>query len=177
VLADEPQVRPAAAKVSRRRQFGILVRRYMRIMIGDRRTLMILLMQAPIIGGILLLVAKEDALQNVDSSHGRLVLFLLALVAVWFGILNSAREITKESAIYRRERLASLRIGPYVLSKVFVLALLCLVQSVMLLAILAIKVDFTAEVVEFTKAGPVHFMRGDFLGPFGFVLALGSRRS
>ena len=173
VLADEPQIRPAAAKVSRRRQFSILVRRYLRIMIGDRRTLMILLLQAPIIGGILLLVAKEDALQNVTSSHGRLVLFLLALVAVWFGILNSAREITKESAIYRRERLASLRIGPYVLSKVFVLALLCLAQSVMLLAILAIKVDFTAEVVEFTKAGPVHFMRGEFLGPFGFVLSLG----
>jgi ABC-type multidrug transport system ATPase subunit len=173
VLADEPQIRPAAAKVSRSRQFSILVRRYMRIMIGDRRTLMILLMQAPIIGGILLLVAKEDALLNVEATHGRLVLFLLALVAVWFGILNSAREITKESAIYRRERLASLRIGPYVLSKVFVLALLCLAQSVMLLAILAIKVDFTAEVVEFTKAGPVHHIRGDFLGPFGFVLSLG----
>jgi ABC transport system ATP-binding/permease protein len=173
VLADEPPIRPAAATVSRRRQFSILVRRYLRIMIGDRRTLMILLMQAPIIAGILLLVAKEDALQNVESSHGRLVLFLLALVAVWFGILNSAREITKEAAIYRRERLASLRIGPYVLSKVFVLALLCLLQSVVLLAILAIKVDFTAEVVEFTKGGPIHHLRGEFLGPFGFVLGLG----
>lgn len=173
VLADEPQVRPAAAAVSRGRQFGILTRRYLRIMLGDRRTLMILLMQAPIIAGILLLVAKEDALLNVGSSHGRLVLFLLALVAVWFGILNSAREITKEQAIYRRERLASLRIGPYVLSKVFVLALLCLAQSLLLLGILAIKVDFSAEVVEFTKGGPVHFMRGEFLGPFGFVLGLG----
>jgi ABC-type multidrug transport system ATPase subunit len=174
---EEPEARPPIAKVSRGRQFGILVRRYFRLMLSDTRTLLILFLQAPIIAGILLLVAKEDALQNLESSHGRLVLFLLALVATWFGILNSAREITKEQAIYRRERLASLRIGPYVLSKVCVLALLCLVQSVLLLAILAVKVDFAAEVVQFTRDGPVHHLRGAFLGgwlgPYAFVVALG----
>ena len=169
-------VRPAIAPVSGRRQFGILVRRYLKLMFSDRRTLAILLLQAPIIGFILLLVAKVDALQNLESSHGRLVLFLLALVAVWFGILNSAREISKEQAIYRRERLANLKIGPYVASKVCVLAILCLIQSAVLLAVLAIKVDFTAEVVQFTGTGPVHHLRGEFLEPlgqFGFVIALG----
>jgi ABC-type multidrug transport system ATPase subunit len=143
-------VRPTIAPVSGLRQFGILVRRYLKLMLSDSRTLAILLLQAPIIGFILLLVAKQDALQNLESSHGRLVLFLLALVAVWFGILNSAREISKEQAIYRRERLANLKIGPYVASKVCVLAGLCLIQSVVLLLVLAIKVDFTAEVVQFT---------------------------
>ena len=171
--AQDPEVRPAIAPVSGRRQFGILVRRYARLMLSDQRTLMILLLQAPIIGAILLLVAKEDALQNLESSHGRLVLFLLGLVAVWFGILNSAREISKEQEVYRRERLANLRIGPYVASKVCVLAGLCLVQTVVLLLVLAIKVDFSAEVVEFTKTGPVHNVRGAFLEPLGFVMALG----
>ncbi len=171
-VAANRDVRPAIAPVSGLRQFGILVRRYLRLMLSDRRTLAILLLQAPIIGGILLLVAKEDALQNLESSHGRLVLFLLALVAVWFGILNSAREISKEQAIYRRERLANLRIGPYVASKVCVLAGLCLIQSLMLLLVLAIKVDFAAEVVQFTGTGPVHHVRGEFLSPLGFVGAL-----
>ena len=166
-------VRPAAAPVSGLRQFGILTRRYLRLLLSDQRNLIILLLQAPIIGGILLLVAKEDALQNLESSHGRLVLFLLALVAVWFGILNSAREISKEQEIFRRERLASLKIGPYVASKVFVLAALCFVQSVVLLLVLAIKVDFSAEVVAFTGAGPVHHLRGEFLAPLGFLSALG----
>jgi len=174
ILGSTPgrDVRPAIAPVSGVRQFGILVRRYLRLMLSDRRTLAILLLQAPIIGAVLLLVAKEDALQNLESSHGRLVLFLLALVAVWFGILNSAREISKEQAIYRRERLANLRIGPYVASKVCVLAGLCLIQSLMLLAVLAIKVDFAAEVVQFTGTGPVHHVRGEFVSPIGFVGAL-----
>ena len=169
----DPETRPKSAPVSARRQFGILVRRYLQLLLADRRTLAILLLQAPIIGGILLLVTKEDALQNLASSHGRLVLFLLGLVAVWFGILNSAREISKEQAIYRRERLANLRIGPYVASKVCVLAGLCLVQTVLLLLVLAIKIDFSAEVAEFTSDGPVHVMRGTFLEPFGFVAAIG----
>ncbi|MBK9755258.1 MAG: ATP-binding cassette domain-containing protein [Nannocystis sp.] len=166
-------VRPAVAPVSGLRQFGILTRRYLRLLLSDQRNLVILLLQAPIIGGILLLVAKEDALQNLESSHGRLVLFLLALVAVWFGILNSAREISKEEEIFRRERLASLKVGPYVASKVFVLAALCFVQSVVLLLVLAIKVDFSAEVVEFTGTGPVYHLRGEFLAPLGFLSALG----
>jgi ABC-type multidrug transport system ATPase subunit len=166
-------VRPTIAQVSGWRQFGILVRRYLRLLLSDRRNLAILLLQAPIIGGILLLVAKQDALQNLESSHGRLVLFLLALVAVWFGILNSAREISKEEEIYRRERLANLKVGPYVASKMFVLSGLCFLQSAMLLLVLAIKVDFAAEVVQFTGAGPVHHLRGDFLAPLGFLSALG----
>ena len=98
---------------------------------------------------------------------------LSALVAVWFGILNSAREISKEEEIFRRERLANLKVGPYVASKMFVLAVLCLVQSAMLLLVLAIKVDFSAEVVQFTANGPVYHMRGEFLAPLGFLSALG----
>ena len=55
----------------------------------------------------------------------------------------------------------------------FVLAALCLVQSVVLLLVLAIKVDFSAEVVQFTANGPVYHMRGEFLAPLGFLSALG----
>ncbi len=164
--------RPAVAQVSPLRQFGILTRRYLRLLLADPRNLTILLLQAPVIGLILVLVARVDALQNLESSHGRLVLFLLALVAVWFGILNSAREVSKEAAVYRRERLANLRIGPYVMSKVCVLAGLCLLQSIVLLLVLALKVDFAAEVVEFTANGPVYHVRAAFLAPFGFLTSL-----
>jgi ABC-type transport system involved in multi-copper enzyme maturation permease subunit len=69
---------------------------------------------------------------------------MLATVAVWFGIINAAREITKESAIYRRERLANLRIGPYVLSKLLVLTLLVLIQSLILLVLIGLKVRLPA---------------------------------
>lgn len=133
--------------ISPLRQFGILVRRYFDLTLQDRRNLMILLLQAPIIGILLMLVAKPDAIvgENAFANEAKKVLFMLATVGVWFGIINAAREITKESPIYRRERLANLRIGPYVLSKVLVLLLLVVVQSVAMLALVGLRVEFPAQ--------------------------------
>ncbi|MEP7190223.1 MAG: ABC transporter permease, partial [Roseiflexaceae bacterium] len=138
--------RGGAARVSPLRQFGILARRYLDLIVQDRRNLLILLIQAPIIGLLLMLVSKSDALvgDTAFASEGKKVLFMLATVAVWFGIINAAREITKESAIYRRERLANLRIGPYVLSKIVVLTLLVLIQSLILLVLIGLKVQLPA---------------------------------
>lgn len=134
-------------RVSSLRQFGILVRRYFDLTMQDRRNLMILLLQAPIIGVLLMLVAKPDAIvgENAFANEAKKVLFMLATVGVWFGIINAAREITKEAPIYRRERLANLRIGPYVLSKVLVLLLLVVIQSVALLALVGLRVQFPAQ--------------------------------
>ncbi|HEU5099807.1 MAG TPA: FHA domain-containing protein, partial [Roseiflexaceae bacterium] len=138
--------RSGAPKVSPLRQFGILARRYLDLIAQDRRNLLILLLQAPIIGLLLMLVANSDAIvgDKAFASEAKKVLFMLATVAVWFGIINAAREITKESAIYRRERLANLRIGPYVLSKIVVLTLLVFIQSLILLFIVGLKVQLPA---------------------------------
>jgi ABC-type transport system involved in multi-copper enzyme maturation permease subunit len=70
---------------------------------------------------------------------------MLATVAVWIGIINAARDIVKEAPVYRRERLANLHIGPYVLSKLVVLTLLVLAQSALLLALLGLKVRFPGQ--------------------------------
>jgi ABC-type multidrug transport system ATPase subunit len=134
-------------KVSLLRQFGILASRYTDLSIQDRRNLLILLLQAPIIGLLLLLVAKGGAIVGRDAfaSEAKKVLFMLATVGVWFGIINAAREIVKEAPIYKRERLANLHIGPYLFSKVVVLALLVIVQSAALLALVGLKVSFPAQ--------------------------------
>lgn len=125
------------------RQFWLLTRRYFDLVLQDRRNLLILLLQAPIIAVLMALVIKSDAVTGSDATFAsaRPVMFMLATIAVWFGIINAAREITKEAAIYRRERLANLRILPYVLSKVVVLTLLVIIQSVLLLTIVGWKVQ------------------------------------
>ncbi|HEX9369640.1 MAG TPA: ATP-binding cassette domain-containing protein, partial [Roseiflexaceae bacterium] len=135
-----------APKVSRLRQFGILARRYLDLIVQDRRNLLILLLQAPIIGVLLMLVARSDAIVGAKTyaSEAKKVIFMLATVAVWFGIINAAREIAKEAPIYRRERLANLRIGSYVLSKIAVLTLLVVVQSALLLLLVGLKVQLPA---------------------------------
>jgi ABC transport system ATP-binding/permease protein len=59
-------------------------------------------------------------------------------------VINAAREITKESAVYRRERLAGVGVVPYVMSKVLVLSLLVIAQSAALLAVVGHDVTFPA---------------------------------
>jgi hypothetical protein len=59
---------------------------------------------------------------------------------VWFGVINAAREICKEAAVLRRERLAGLRIAPYLGSKVVVLLGLVMIQSALLLGVVAARV-------------------------------------
>ena len=51
-----------------------------------------------------------------------MLLFILAMVVLWFGCNNAAKEIVKEEAIYGRERAVNLGILPYLASKFLVLS-------------------------------------------------------
>jgi ABC transport system ATP-binding/permease protein len=114
------------------------VRRYVELVLRDRKNLALLLLQAPVIGLLLYLVTASDSLASrLDAKK---LTFVLATVGVWFGVINSAREICKESAILRRERLAGLRIGPYLASKIVVLFALVVVQTALLYAVLSLRV-------------------------------------
>jgi ABC-type multidrug transport system ATPase subunit len=108
------------------RQFRILSKRYLHIISRDLVNMLILLGQAPIIALLFVLVFMNY--RNVWS-----LLFCFSLSAIWFGCINSVREIAKEKHIYARERVMSLKVAPYVLSKVFILFLLCFIQCVILL--------------------------------------------
>ncbi|GAC1347658.1 MAG: FHA domain-containing protein [Ktedonobacteraceae bacterium] len=91
-------------------------------------------------------LTAEQALQQsiVQGSGGdaQKILFIMAFAAVMFGCINGAREIVKEEPIYRRERTVNLGIVPYMLSKVVVLGVLCLVQSAILVAVVSLKAPF-----------------------------------
>jgi len=162
-----------APRVSALRQFTILARRYGDLLLQDRRNLSILLLQAPLIGLLLMLVAKADAIvgENAYANEAKKVLFMLATVAVWFGIINAAREIAKEAAVFRRERLANLRIVPYILSKVVVLALLVALQSLVLLGLVALKVQFPAQGV-LLPIGPELFITTFLTALAGLAMGL-----
>jgi ABC-type multidrug transport system ATPase subunit/pSer/pThr/pTyr-binding forkhead associated (FHA) protein len=63
---------------------------------------------------------------------------LMVFTAIWLGTSNAAREIVKEMPIYRRERLVNLRVNAYLLSKVAVLSVICLVQTIVFVSIIAL---------------------------------------
>ena len=130
----ENQRRSKTFAQSRLRQLGILTRRYLELILADKRNLVLLLAQAPIIGILLVLVSRGDGLTSGKIEAKKLI-FMLATTGVWFGVINSAREICKEANVLRRERLAGLHAGPYLGSKLIVLTLLVLVQSALLVGV------------------------------------------
>ncbi len=74
---------------------------------------------------------EQRSLNNMS-----VIIFGIVVSAIYFGTTNAAREIVKEIVIYKRERLVNVRIAPYLLSKVTILALLCLLQSIIFLGII-----------------------------------------
>jgi ABC transport system ATP-binding/permease protein len=126
------------------RQLTILCRRYFELIRADRKNLALLLAQAPIIGLLLVLVSPETALTATRLEAKKLV-FMLATTGVWFGVINSAREICKEAHVLRRERLAGLQPGPYLGSKLAGLLALVAIQSALLLGVVGAALELPAR--------------------------------
>jgi ABC transport system ATP-binding/permease protein len=132
-----PQVSkaPTSARVpSPVRQLKTLTSRYTNIITSDMRNTMLLLVQAPILGLLMLLGLGSNGLQagSHTASGGGTVLLALVLGATYLGAGNAVREIVKERAILARERAAGLSPGAYLLSKALVLGVLTVVQAIIL---------------------------------------------
>jgi ABC-type multidrug transport system ATPase subunit len=146
-VESQASTRPLAphAKRARRgnpwKQWLVLTTRYLELLKNDPINLSILLLQAPLIALLLAAFTDKDIfiITNGIDAPVRSPLFLMVVASIWFGIINSVREIVKEAPIYRRERAMHLGVIPYVLSKVGVLGVLCLVQSLVLLGVIGWK--------------------------------------
>ena len=168
-----PQARQQAAqaKASRRgpkvnilRQFFVLTRRYMDLVLRDKLLLTVLMAVMPMVGALVLLVAEPNwlvgntlaeiegqlagALKGGDTSttyavvgDSQTLLFILALASVLLGLFASVYEIVKEWSVYQRERMVTLRILPYIGSKVVVLGIFAMIQCLLLMLVVALKVD------------------------------------
>ena len=78
-----------------------------------------------------------------------ITLFLLTMNGVMVGGISQMREIVKEQEVYKRERLVNLQILPYVLSKVWVAALLGLYQAAVYTIVHYLAFDMPGGPVEF----------------------------
>lgn len=133
------------------RQFFILTMRYLELMVRDRINLLILLAQAPIIAGLVVMLANTNevhqaslpGMQNaLKGIYAQTDLFIVVASAIWFGTINAAREIVKEAPIYRRERAVNLHVAPYIFSKLVVLGALSFFQCLALLWIVGHKAGY-----------------------------------
>jgi ABC-type multidrug transport system ATPase subunit/pSer/pThr/pTyr-binding forkhead associated (FHA) protein len=117
-------------RVSSFGQFGILSRRSLAILGRDRFSLLLMLAIAPGIGLMDLLTWKKQFFSDpAQMGQARTFMFLALLTSVLIGAIASMREIVKESEVYRRERMVTLKIAPYILSKVWLGVVLALYQA------------------------------------------------
>ncbi|MGI8827261.1 MAG: ATP-binding cassette domain-containing protein [Chloroflexota bacterium] len=129
------------------RQLVWLSARYFNILRRDRVALALLLLQAPLVAGAVSLTFSHNVYavhsrNGGDARQGVLLLFIIAIASIWLGANNASRAMTGEIPVYTRERLINLKIMPYVLSKVAILGLFALLQSVLLVGILSQRIHF-----------------------------------
>jgi ABC transport system ATP-binding/permease protein len=109
-----------------RSQTRLYAGRQVRLISRDPVALSFSLLQGIAVCVLTALVAPKPL---VWSQNGNAPMFVFGCAAVWFGMINSVRELVKERTIWRREQLVGARVPAYLASKILVLGLLALFQS------------------------------------------------
>ncbi len=138
-----PNARPARARAqllsgrSLAKHTAALTSRYVRTFGRDRRTVAILLGQAPVMALLIGLLYPANLMRLPDHQPTRSsqFVFLLVTAALWLGLIDSCREIVKERTIILRELVVGVRLDAYLLAKAGVLFLLAAVQCVLLVGV------------------------------------------
>jgi hypothetical protein len=99
------------------------------------------------------------------------LLFLICIIILWFGCNNSAKEIVKEDAIYRRERAVNLGILPYLSSKFLVLSAITALQTLLLMVLIYGSMEFGHAFLHLSRPNPDY--RLAYLMQFGVLALLG----
>lgn len=175
----QPSAGASSRKVSALKQFFVLSARNIKILTRDRFALGLMLATAPLVSMldvVLAAVMGRDpfSFENGDIARVMITLFLMTIYGVMVGGISQMREIVKEADIYRRERLVNLKILPYVLSKVWVAALLAFYQAAAYTIVHYLAFDMPGGALEF---GQIYItmtlatLAGMMLGLFASALA------
>ncbi|POX44695.1 FHA domain-containing protein [Streptomyces sp. Ru72] len=122
-------------------QFGTLIRRYVAVIASDKGFLALTVILPAVLGAVSLLIDHNRGLLvnpvnprtgiHVPNGTATTVLLILAVGACFAGAANSVRELIKERVIYERERATGLSRSAYLMSKVFVLGVITVLQGLM----------------------------------------------
>ena len=109
------------------RQLAVLTARYCSLIAHDVQRLCLLFLQPVLIALLLLVVANEKIFITYEDTQS--MMFALACSGIWIGMFNTIQEVCKERAILKREYMGNLNLVSYILSKFAVQAVICLVQT------------------------------------------------
>ena len=116
-----------------------LVSRQFKLMLADRSLLAFTLALPVVIGLITLAVQAKNGFNASETSktlgHPRILMVVLIFGAVLMGMVPSVRQLVGERPIFKREAGVGLRPDAYLASKLVLLAVVSLIQSMLLVAV------------------------------------------
>lgn len=169
----------STGKVSQLKQFFILSARNIKILTRDKFALGLMLATAPLVSlldVVLSIVMGRNPFDFYlgDMAQVMITLFLLTIYGVMVGGISQMREIVKEAEIYKRERLVNLKILPYVMSKIWVAALLAFYQAAAYTIVHYLAFNMPGGTLEFVQVYitmTLATLAGMMLGLFASALA------
>jgi ABC transport system ATP-binding/permease protein len=143
---DHPGGPPSAGSIPRRttkavngfRQWWLLTRRNVDVLLRNRLTLAVLLGSPVLVTAMMATLFKRGAFEAhtaADVGPAQIV-FWIAFAGFFFGLTYGLLQIVGELAVFRRERLAGLSVGAYVASKITALLPVLAGVSAVLLGVL-----------------------------------------
>ncbi|MDT0265211.1 FHA domain-containing protein [Streptomyces sp. DSM 44915] len=135
-----------------------LMRRYSAVILADKGFLGLTVALPVILGLVSLAIPADSGLGygpiEVEGRNGDASIVLLVLVVgmCFAGAANAVRELIKERVIYERERAVGLSRSAYLMSKVFVLGIVTVLQGAILCGIGFAPRDMPPEGVLFTDS-------------------------
>ncbi len=132
---------PVAGKAPRGQRSAVsqaatLAARYAKNFTRDRRNMLLLLGQVPVIALAIVLLFRLGVFEKgANPSDMAMLLFLVVTTAIWLGSIDASREVIKEKAVFLRERAVGVKLGAYLASKLAVLFSLAAVQTTVLVLI------------------------------------------
>lgn len=175
----QPKAGASAKKVSSLKQFFVLSARNIKILTRDKFALGLMLATAPLVSLLDVVLAavmgrNPFAFADGDIARVMITLFLMTIYGVMVGGISQMREIVKEADIYKRERLVNLKILPYVMSKVWVAALLAFYQAAAYTIVHYLAFSMPGGALEFAQiyiTMTLATLAGMMLGLFASALA------
>jgi len=132
-----------SGRKNRFRQLLVLCQRYIKLVTNDRQRLLLLMAQAPLLAALISLVADGEQFEQYEMTKS--LLFALSCSAFWVGMLNAIQEVCKERTILKREYMTGLSLSAYISSKIIVLGVLCLIQSLLVTGVFSIFVGVAED--------------------------------
>jgi ABC-type multidrug transport system ATPase subunit len=146
-------------------QYWVLMQRNLRLLLADRRSLLLAAVQSVVVGGLLGYAFSKFGDAPARVAAERAALLLMGITALWMGCNSASKDIVGERAIYLRERDVNLSTGSFVLAKFTVTLGFAIVQICVLLGVAALLID--------TLPGGIFKQAGPLLAAGGCGVALG----